>query len=97
MMGRPACGHGVLVKIREGSISRYRCHTGHAFSLKTLLVDVDDAIDDARTAPLCVAIPLKARELATLSAKQLAEKVCPLFVGRRRRTIAWQDPLSPKP
>ncbi len=42
----PEC-HGVLVKIREGSISRYRCHTGHAFSLKTLLVDVDDAIDDA--------------------------------------------------
>jgi two-component system chemotaxis response regulator CheB len=42
----PEC-HGVLVKIREGSISRYRCHTGHAFSLQTLLVDVDEAIDDA--------------------------------------------------
>jgi two-component system chemotaxis response regulator CheB len=42
----PEC-HGVLVKIREGSISRYRCHTGHAFSLESLLVDVDEAIDVA--------------------------------------------------
>lgn len=42
----PEC-HGVLVKIREGPISRYRCHTGHAFSLNTLLADVDEAINDA--------------------------------------------------
>jgi two-component system, chemotaxis family, protein-glutamate methylesterase/glutaminase len=42
----PEC-HGVLVRIREGSVTRFRCHTGHAFSLKTLLVDVDEAIDDA--------------------------------------------------
>jgi two-component system, chemotaxis family, protein-glutamate methylesterase/glutaminase len=32
----PEC-HGVLVRIREGSITRFRCHTGHAFSLQTLL------------------------------------------------------------
>jgi two-component system, chemotaxis family, protein-glutamate methylesterase/glutaminase len=42
----PEC-HGVLVKIREGPISRYRCHTGHAFSLNTLLADVDEASNDA--------------------------------------------------
>jgi two-component system, chemotaxis family, protein-glutamate methylesterase/glutaminase len=42
----PEC-HGVLVKIREGNFLRFRCHTGHAFSLQTLLVDVDDAIDDS--------------------------------------------------
>jgi two-component system chemotaxis response regulator CheB len=40
----PAC-HGVLVEIEEGSILRFRCHTGHAFSLKTLLADVNAAID----------------------------------------------------
>jgi two-component system, chemotaxis family, protein-glutamate methylesterase/glutaminase len=40
----PEC-HGVLVKIREGKVTRFRCHTGHAFSLQTLLVDVDNAID----------------------------------------------------
>jgi two-component system chemotaxis response regulator CheB len=42
----PEC-HGVLVRIREGSIVRFRCHTGHAFSLQTLLVDTDKAIDDS--------------------------------------------------
>jgi two-component system, chemotaxis family, protein-glutamate methylesterase/glutaminase len=40
----PEC-HGVLVKIREGKIIRFRCHTGHAFSLGTLLADVNDSID----------------------------------------------------
>ena len=40
----PDC-HGVLVQIKEGSIIRFRCHTGHAFSLKTLIAEIDDAID----------------------------------------------------
>jgi len=40
----PEC-HGVLVRICEGSITRYRCHTGHAFSLQSLLADVNDEID----------------------------------------------------
>jgi len=31
----PEC-HGVLVKIKQGSIIRYRCHAGHSFSLQTL-------------------------------------------------------------
>lgn len=40
----PDC-HGVLVRIQEGPIVRFRCHTGHAFSLQTLLAEVDEAID----------------------------------------------------
>lgn len=40
----PDC-HGVLVKIQEGSILRFRCHTGHAYSLKTLICEINDAID----------------------------------------------------
>jgi two-component system chemotaxis response regulator CheB len=32
----PEC-HGVLAEIREGSIVRFRCHTGHAYSLAVLL------------------------------------------------------------
>jgi two-component system chemotaxis response regulator CheB len=39
----PEC-HGVLVEIREGSILRYRCHTGHSYSLEALLADVDHCI-----------------------------------------------------
>lgn len=40
----PEC-HGVLVQIEEGKLVRFRCHTGHAYSLKSLLVEVNDAID----------------------------------------------------
>jgi two-component system chemotaxis response regulator CheB len=40
----PEC-HGVLVKIREDRILRFRCHTGHAYSLETLLADVGEEID----------------------------------------------------
>jgi two-component system chemotaxis response regulator CheB len=41
----PDC-HGVLVQIEEGKVVRFRCHTGHAFSFKTLLAEVNEAIDN---------------------------------------------------
>ncbi len=34
----PEC-HGVLLQIKEGSNVRFRCHTGHAYSVETLLAD----------------------------------------------------------
>lgn len=40
----PDC-HGVLVQIEEGPIVRFRCHTGHAFSIKSLICEVNAAID----------------------------------------------------
>jgi two-component system chemotaxis response regulator CheB len=40
----PEC-HGVLVQIEEGGAVRFRCHTGHAYSPKSLLAEVNDAID----------------------------------------------------
>jgi two-component system chemotaxis response regulator CheB len=40
----PDC-HGVLVQIEEGKVVRFRCHTGHAFSFKSLLAEVNEAID----------------------------------------------------
>jgi two-component system chemotaxis response regulator CheB len=40
----PEC-HGTLMQIEEGDIIRYRCHTGHAYSLKTLLTEVNESID----------------------------------------------------
>jgi len=40
----PEC-HGVLVQIEEGRFLRFRCHTGHAYSLKSLLTEVNDAVD----------------------------------------------------
>lgn len=41
----PEC-HGVLVQIEEGRQLRFRCHTGHAYSPKSLLVEVNEAIDN---------------------------------------------------
>ncbi|WP_034415334.1 chemotaxis protein CheB [Deinococcus marmoris] len=41
----PECG-GVLVQIKEGNLTRYRCHTGHAYTADTLLVSVTEQIED---------------------------------------------------
>lgn len=41
----PEC-HGVLTMLKEGSLARYRCHTGHAYSVDTLLASVTEAIED---------------------------------------------------
>jgi two-component system, chemotaxis family, protein-glutamate methylesterase/glutaminase len=47
----PEC-HGVLVKIEEGTIVRFRCHTGHAYSVRSLLEEVNEAIDTGLWATL---------------------------------------------
>ncbi len=42
----PEC-HGTLVRIEEGTLIRYRCHTGHGFTAKTLLSGVPQTIEDS--------------------------------------------------
>ena len=42
----PEC-HGVLTAIKEGSLKRYRCHTGHAFSGDSLLSALTENIEDS--------------------------------------------------
>jgi len=63
----PDC-HGVLVQIEEGSIVRFRCHTGHAFSMKTLLVEVNNAIDTGLWATM------RAVEERIMLLRQMAEQ-----------------------
>jgi two-component system chemotaxis response regulator CheB len=41
----PEC-HGVLGELHEGPITRFRCHTGHAYSMQTLLAEGEESIDD---------------------------------------------------
>jgi two-component system chemotaxis response regulator CheB len=62
----PDC-HGVLVEIQEGRVVRFRCHTGHAFSIKTLLAEVNSAIDNGLWATL------RAIEERLLLLRQLGE------------------------
>jgi len=40
----PEC-NGVLIQVDEGPIVRFRCHTGHAYSIQSLLTDVNDTVD----------------------------------------------------
>jgi two-component system chemotaxis response regulator CheB len=42
----PDC-HGVLIKLREGKRTRFRCHTGHAFSADALLATVTESIESS--------------------------------------------------
>jgi two-component system chemotaxis response regulator CheB len=39
----PEC-HGVLSAIKDGDITRYRCHTGHAYSADSLLYSITENI-----------------------------------------------------
>lgn len=40
----PEC-HGSLVEIHDGPIVRYRCHTGHAYSMGTLLSETETEVE----------------------------------------------------
>lgn len=41
----PEC-HGVLTLLKEGSLTRFRCHTGHAYAADTLLAALTETIED---------------------------------------------------
>jgi len=41
----PEC-HGVLVQLRDSTPTRFRCHTGHAFTLNGLLAAIGASIDE---------------------------------------------------
>jgi two-component system, chemotaxis family, protein-glutamate methylesterase/glutaminase len=41
----PEC-HGVLLQLKEGSNVRFRCHTGHAYSLETLLAEFTERTEE---------------------------------------------------
>jgi two-component system chemotaxis response regulator CheB len=40
----PEC-HGALVKLVEGDIIRFRCHTGHAYTASSLLAEVSELVE----------------------------------------------------
>jgi two-component system chemotaxis response regulator CheB len=42
----PEC-HGVLLQLKEGSRIRFRCHTGHAYSIASLLAAINEGIEDS--------------------------------------------------
>jgi two-component system chemotaxis response regulator CheB len=42
----PEC-QGVLVQLKEGGVPRFRCHTGHAYSINTLLAHVTEHVESS--------------------------------------------------
>lgn len=42
----PEC-HGVLSRLQNGDIVRYRCHTGHAYSADALLASITEKVEDS--------------------------------------------------
>jgi two-component system chemotaxis response regulator CheB len=42
----PEC-HGVLLQLKEGNGMRFRCHTGHAYSVDTLLAEFSEKTEDS--------------------------------------------------
>ena len=42
----PEC-HGVLVRLQNDNIIRYRCHTGHAYSVDTLMEAITEKIENS--------------------------------------------------
>jgi two-component system chemotaxis response regulator CheB len=47
----PEC-HGVLLQVKEGETERFRCHTGHAYSLESLLGAINEGIHEALSGAL---------------------------------------------
>jgi two-component system chemotaxis response regulator CheB len=46
MFSCPEC-HGVLLQIESENLARFRCHTGHAYSIQSLMADIEEGIEDA--------------------------------------------------
>src|SRR5690606_2954148 len=42
----PEC-HGVLSRIKDGGLIRFRCHTGHAYSVDSLMTSLTAGIEDS--------------------------------------------------
>jgi two-component system chemotaxis response regulator CheB len=42
----PEC-HGMLLQIQDGGLVRFRCHTGHAYSVNSLLEDVSESVEQS--------------------------------------------------
>ena len=40
----PEC-HGVLIKLEEGNVVRYRCHTGHSYQAHSLLAGLTESVE----------------------------------------------------
>ena len=62
----PEC-HGVLLELKEGTRTKFRCHTGHAYSIASLLAAIGEGIEDS------LWIAIRALEEGQLLMTQMAD------------------------
>ncbi len=74
MLSCPEC-HGVLLQIKSENLTRFRCHTGHAYSLQSLMADINKGIEDALWSAI------RAIEEQALLMQHLAEHVHEIGAG----------------
>jgi two-component system, chemotaxis family, protein-glutamate methylesterase/glutaminase len=91
----PEC-HGVLVQLQDGCFTRFRCHTGHAYSLSSLLADMTQSLEHflwstVRTMEESI---LLLRHLAQYARDQQATQVAEV-AERKVRDAGAIDPTPP--
>lgn len=74
----PEC-HGVLLQVADDGLLRFRCHTGHAYSVETLIAAIGEGIEATLWAGV------RSLEEAQILLKQLAEHM------RRHDEAAMRD------
>lgn len=100
----PDCG-GALFELRPGDRSRFLCHTGHAFSLRTLAASQEELTEETLWAGLRAVQEKEAilHRLATLQALELpgseaatvAEaKQLSAFIGQMRSVLEARGPAA---
>lgn len=89
----PEC-HGVLVQIEEGPIVRFRCHTGHAFSIKTLMAELNIEIDRGLWDAIRV---IEEKVMLTRTAAERAERMGHSAAADQLRSVleATENSLEP--
>jgi two-component system chemotaxis response regulator CheB len=79
----PEC-HGVLLELKEGGRTRFRCHTGHAYSISSLLAEVNERIEESLWGAV------RALEEGGMLLRTLAEHVKVAHDGEQARELTEQ-------
>jgi two-component system, chemotaxis family, protein-glutamate methylesterase/glutaminase len=85
----PRC-HGTLWEITDGSMLRYRCHVGHAFTAEAVLAEQQDAVETMLWS-LLRAHRERAALARRLSEAEDAHGRPPLAESLRRRAVAYEE------
>lgn len=77
----PEC-HGTLLQLKENGRTRYRCHTGHAFSADSLLADLTESVEETLWSAI------RSIDESAMLMRHMAEHVREADTGAAERFIA---------